>query len=394
MDLRKSMDNLQGRHFRLFLLLLVCIFTMQVSVFAGTAPEAVSTAGGKWLKTKAGVQFQDADGKKVKDTWLKTGAKLYYIKKTGYLAKGWFSWGGYRYYAGKGGEIYAGGWKKVGKDYYYFCRKGGLARNRRVGDFYVNSAGKRVVRTWVKSDGKYMYFGEDGKLTRSDWITWKKNLYYLDAEGFMARNRWIWHGTGYSYVGADGKMVRGKKVDGYKVNASGISAKQGYSEKYVFFGDSRTVGLEGAVGNQKDNLYIAKWGGAVSWMKKTGGPQLKQYLNKNPNVTVFLCMGANEAEKASEYVSYYKMLISRYKKTKFYVVSVNPVQEQKRADLKCRIPKYQSINRLYYKNFSSIYIDCSSYLKKTGFEAYDGIHYTAETYVKIYEFLMKKIIIS
>ena len=394
---RRSQNKKEGirtvakRCLHLFLLLFVCICCLHISsVYAGTAPEAVSAAGGKWLKTKAGVQFQEAHGKKVKDTWLKSGEKLYYIKTNGYLAKGWFSWSGNRYHAGTGGEICTGGWKKIGKALYYFCKDGRLARNCRVGDYYVNGSGVRVKNTWMKKDGRYMFFGKDGKLARCEWIKWKKNVYYVDASGEMVTARWVRHGTGYSYLDSNGKMVRSRKVNGYKIGASGISLKHTFTEKYVFFGDSRTVGLEEAVGNQKENMYISKWGGGVNWMKSTGGPLLRQYLNENPKVTVFLCLGANEPEKASAYASYYKTLISRYKKTKFYVVSVNPVQPEKRADLKQRAPRYLEINRLYKKNFKSLYIDCYQYLLKNGFEAYDGLHYTSDTYLKIYEFLMKK----
>ena len=41
--------------------------------------------------------------------------------------------------------------------------------------------------------------------------------------------------------------------------------------------------------------------------------------------------------------------------------------------------------------FSTRYIDCYSYLVKKGYSTHDGLHYTASTYKKIYNFVVSKV---
>ena len=57
---------------------------------------------------------------------------------------------------------------------------------------------------WLNINGKWYYFGADGVMQTSKWISGK---YYVKADGTMAISEWV--DAGKYYVGADGKWIKG-----------------------------------------------------------------------------------------------------------------------------------------------------------------------------------------
>ena len=77
------------------------------------------------------------------------------------------------------------------------------------------------------------YFGTDGVMQHSKWISSDGNWLYLTDSGTVATNKWIPQGGYWYYVDANGFMATGQiRVDGasYYFNANGTMATD------LFFG--------------------------------------------------------------------------------------------------------------------------------------------------------------
>ena len=102
-----------------------------------------------------------------------------------------------------------------------------------------NNTSSATTSGWVKQDGAWYYFDEngnsvknawqgsyylkaDGKMAQSEWIydSSYQAWYYLKSDGSYARNAW----QGNYYLKSDGKMAKNERVDGgrYYVDASGL----------------------------------------------------------------------------------------------------------------------------------------------------------------------------
>ena len=75
-----------------------------------------------------------------------------------------------------------------------------------------------------------------------------------------------------------------------------------------------------------ETKFIGKVSMGYSWLVSTAGPQVKQYLAKNPKANVIFAFGINDLGNVSQYISYYKTLIKRYPNANFRFMSVNPPQ--------------------------------------------------------------------
>ena len=177
--------------------------------------------------------------------------------------------------------------------------------------------------------------------------------------------------------------------DGYYLNASGKNVIKVFNGDYIFVGDSRMVGMQSAVA-PSDTLYIAKSGQGYSWLKSTAGVQLRYYLKTNPNVKVVLALGVNDLKNVNSYIIYYKKLIKEFPKTKFYVLSVNPVNEKIRR-YRIKNSSIESFNKKMYVAFRSRYVNTYRQMKQEGFGTKDGLHYLEADYQKLYATIISKI---
>lgn len=201
----------------------------------------------------------------------------------------------------------------------------------------------------------------------------------------MAVSQWV----GDYYVGTDGARMKNCTVDGYYLDATGKRSVQVFEGDYIFVGDSRTVGMEAACGSS-DTLYIGKVNAGYTWLRDTAGAELRSYLNGNPDVTVLLTLGVNDLGNIQLYIQYYKELMADYPETRFYVVSVNPVDEKKAAASGYTVKNAQikAFNKTLKQAFgSSAYINSFKYLQANGIQTWDGLHYMADTYKTLYAYL-------
>ena len=152
----------------------------------------------------------------------------------------------------------------------------------------------------------------------------------------------------------------------------------------IFVGDSRTVGMKSAVGGESDT-WSCKSGMGLNWMRSTGIPNIESSI-KNGSALVIL-MGVNDLYQVNNYISYLNENVATWtgKGAKVYFVSVNPTD----GSYNNRNDNINSFNKKIRANISSNikYIDSNSYLKSNGFSTTDGLHYTNETYNKIYNYI-------
>lgn len=157
----------------------------------------------------------------------------------------------------------------------------------------------------------------------------------------------------------------------------------------IFIGDSRTVGMHSAVRNNQNDIWSCLSSQGLSWMKKTGVPQIEDKIGKN--TAVIILMGVNDLGNVDKYITYINQQESKWRKkgAKTYFVSVMPT-DGNRSDLNTKI---NSFNKKMKNNLSKKvqYIDANSYLKSKGFKTTDGLHYTNDTYQKIYQYIQTKL---
>ena len=133
------------------------------------------------------------------------------------------------------------GWVRQNGSWYYFSENGKPVTNTWQGDYYLKSDGRMAENEWVydnyyqawyylKSDGSYArntwqgsyYLKSDGKMAQGEWVydTSYQAWYYLKSDGSYARNAW----QGSYYLKSNGKMAVNEWVDGgrYYVDDSGL----------------------------------------------------------------------------------------------------------------------------------------------------------------------------
>lgn len=170
------------------------------------------------------------------------------------------------------------------------------------------------------------------------------------------------------------------------------------SDKVVFVGDSRTVGMyatksgnwsgdyskSGANELDKD-VYIGETSKGLDWLKSTGMPAAEKYMSNGTAIVIL--MGVNDTSNSDGYISYLKSNVSNWtgKGAKIYYAAVGPCDGGKK-DLNTKI---QNFNSKLESNLPSgiTWIDIYSYLNSNGFKTTDGVHYDGDTYNKIYNYI-------
>ena len=140
------------------LLLLMLSFGSSVSVSAkayyvkkaDTTVSLTSTKTG-WVKIGTGYYFYNSKHRLIRG-FFKYRGEYYYSLKSGKRYGGWVTTtSGKTYYFRKGtGAMLRGRWGYDGKYYYYFYSNGVMARNTTIGNYQVDSKGRRIVSTAEK----------------------------------------------------------------------------------------------------------------------------------------------------------------------------------------------------------------------------------------------------
>lgn len=112
--------------------------------------------------------------------------------------KGWAQEDDSWYFYDEDGYKETSTWKKKGSDWLYLDENGDIAVSQRIDEYYVSADGHMVKNQWVSMDGEeeydtpdspdmgnWHYFGKDGKIVESKWMTIGTNTYYFNDEGRM-----------------------------------------------------------------------------------------------------------------------------------------------------------------------------------------------------------------
>lgn len=163
----------------------------------------------------------------------------------------------------------------------------------------------------------------------------------------------------------------------------------------IFAGDSRTGQMCNAVGGPAAYPGVAFaycFGGGNEWLST---PQAKKEIDQyvTPGSVIILNYGVNDLSKHNEYIA----TINQYnrdwrsKGAVVYFASVGPVGENEYGKRNWAVEYFN--NQLNGRLDGSIgRIDLYSYLVLTGYTpTADGMHYTPDTYARMFQFLMQSV---
>ena len=179
--------------------------------------------------------------------------------------------------------------------------------------------------------------------------------------------------------------------------------------KVIVVGDSRME----FIADDKDIVipfnfeFVAKSGMKIDWFRKTAILKVKSILkNKEYKYYVIVNMGVNDLntnykgdEISKDYFKLYQKLAKDYPNIDVYIMSVNPIYEDKlnksevsnkRTVNKIKLFNNNILNELEHSNLDNLYY-CDSY-NNLHFESEDGLHYTRDTNKEIINYIANKCI--
>ena len=152
----------------------------------------------------------------------------------------------------------------------------------------------------------------------------------------------------------------------------------------IFVGDSRVVGMSMAGGYS----YVGKESIGYDWFVSEGVYQMLNQMNTWPDAEVILCFGINDVANIGSYIAEYQYLEENYPNTRFWFMSVNPVNDGMASSCGYFINSDMvlSFNSVLQQAFPDQYLDVYSYLQSNGYGTSDGVHYDVGTYLVIQEY--------
>lgn len=157
---------------------------------------------------------------------------------------------------------------------------------------------------------------------------------------------------------------------------------------YILIGDSRFVGMDLVcqINGTENRFVVAKQGQGLDWFLKEGLPQAEQVEASNPQYTKWkwiICLGVNDLWDAEKYIDEYTTLKNEHDIT---LVSVGPVGDEAKVTNE-DIDAFNSAISTFCTGNGIRFIDYNSTLKAEGFDTKDGLHYTSDTYKKIFDII-------
>ena len=172
----------------------------------GTATITVTATGALYTGTATG-EFEIYRG-----GWTKYEDTWCYVENDGSLrTDDWADWQGKYYYFGSDGKLMEEGlapYEPTGK--LYLIKNYVVSKGWYESDdswYYFGSDYEAYTNQWIYFNGTYYYFGSDSKLVTNGWGTYQGVYYYLGADGKVVTNGWAdYEGQKY-YMGANGRAV-------------------------------------------------------------------------------------------------------------------------------------------------------------------------------------------
>ena len=228
-----------------------------------------------------------------------------------------------------------------------------------------------VVATGLSSDGRYVYI--------NDPEAKESNVRY-DTDA-------IFNNTDLTIVPIKTSGRINALTGRLKEKLHKLSGKS--SGGIIFVGDSRTVGLKQAIGENNKAKFIGKVGEGYSWLSNVAWTSVKTMARSNSDFSIVFNFGVNDLDNIDKYIEFYNSVVKPEFGDRVYFMSVNPTKDPyKGAANNSAIEKFNT----KYKAFAgNKYIDTYTYLNNKGFQSPDGLHYDTQTYKDIYNFTVDAI---
>ena len=186
-----------------------------------------------------------------------------------------------------------------------------------------------------------------------------------------------------------------KKGDASKLSEAALNKVRSALRKFsgkadksiLYVGDSRTVGLQNALGDQKNISFIAKESMGYDWLKSTADAGIRARIKAASSLVVIFAFGVNDLHNIDKYIAYYQKLAEDTGSKNIWYMSVNPTS----GPVSVSNSMIEEFNAKLKKFAGDRYIDTYTYLKENGFNATDGIHYDSKTYLKIHGYCLSVI---
>lgn len=162
--------------------------------------------------------------------------KAYNVVKTG-----WVKADGKWYYYTQDGEKLKG-WNKIEGKWYYLDNSGAMqiGWTKLDGKWYYTDINGVMQIGWTKIGSTWYYMDINGVM-QTGWIKSGNNWYYMDINGVM-QTGWIKSGNKWYFMDASGTMQSSKWIQGiYYVKADGSMAVSEWVENGKYFVDSNGV---------------------------------------------------------------------------------------------------------------------------------------------------------
>lgn len=171
--------------------------------------------------------------------------------------------------------------------------------------------------------------------------------------------------------------------------------------KIIVIGDSRMSLIESSddLNIPKNMSFIAKSGATFDWTRKEAKERLENVLEDNSTYHVVLNMGVNDINYsenirliAKNYYNLYQTLFNKYSHVNFYLLSVNPIDEEVTNSrsgnrTNAKIEAFNSYLIAYMKKDKAENVKyCDSY-NRLDFTLPDGLHYDNKTDQKIIDYI-------
>ena len=166
------------------------------------------------------------------------------------------------------------------------------------GETYYQVDSKPIMNTWKWYDGRWYYFGEDGKMFKS---TVTPDGYLVDSEGMLVSPGWSYQDGKWYYAESGGKVFRGdwKKIDGvwYAFHNNGMMYSHEWRGSYFLKDSGEMADNEWVFDRNYNSWFYIKPGGVYAsrewkgdYYLKAGGymAQSEFIYDPNYNATYYL----------------------------------------------------------------------------------------------------------